>query len=365
MTIRHLLLGLGIAGLSCVQIGCDSMQARSRAEANQRWNQVRADVKLSLAADQLAAGHFEDAAAGVGEAYRLNPTNPDVLILQARVHLARGDHRAAQRVLQAVNVPTGPMRAEVEYLLGIIAQQCMHWEDAFDHFVRAADNDPQDVTYVVAIVQNLLQLDDARAALDFLDSYERQLGWTTAFHAALAECQEQLGEWAAAATAWKKVVANDDAPELRERLATALFHAGRYAEAEPYFARLIQETQPNAPRALRLMQAQCLLETRRPLQARQLLSLILRVDPENLIALRALACALAREGRLQQALGTAERAYGLAPDDVQSKELLATLSLRAGDRARAVTLATQINESHAEIDSPVAREILTRAIPGK
>ena len=364
-TTRKPLVGFGIVGLCLVATGCNSAQSHNRVEAKQRWNEVRADVKLRLAADQLSAGHFEDAAAEVGEAYRLNPTDPQVLILQARVHMARGDQRSARRVLQAVDVPNGPVRAEVEYLLGTIAQQCMRWDDAFGHFVQAADNDPQDVVYVVAIVQSLLQLDRPQKAATFLQSYDEQFGWTAAYQAALAECQEQLGEWNAAAACWKKVVATDDAPELRERLATALFRAERYVEAAPQIARLIDDAGTSASSAWRLMHAQCLLETRRTVKARQELSLVLRSAPDNVAALRLLACALAREGRLMQAISTAERAYNLAPDEMPSQELLATLALRTGDTDRAVDLAQHIQTAHAEQNSPVAREILARATSHK
>lgn len=348
---------LVLSALWIATSGCTSPQRQAREESAQRWNQVRAQVKAKLASDRLAAGHVEDAATELAEAFRLDPTNPELLTLQGRVHLARGDHYAAEHLLESIEVQ-GPQRAEIDYLLGTIQQQRLHWEEAYDHFIRAASEDPHEIAYLVAIVQNLLQLDEAEEALAFLRSYEDQFGWTGAYHAALAECFEQLGDWSAAAVAWEKVVDASDVPSVRERLAIALYRCQRWPEAIAHLQRLLDEADAQPPDPLRLMLARCLLEKGRPAQAHQQITQVLRDDPQNAPALQLLARAFAQQGQIERARRIAEQALLLEPDSLHALELAAALAFRTGNQARASTLAQRVAQSFPDRDSPVARHIL-------
>lgn len=353
---------IGLLMLSALWVlapGCTSPQSRARQEAAQRWSRVRAQVKVKLASDHLSAGHVEDAATELAAAARLDPTNPQLLMLQARVCLARGELVTSERLLEGVQAE-GELGAEVEYLLGIIQEQRLRWPTALEHYRRAAEASPQEVAYLVAIVQVMLQLGQTEDALRLLEANEPQFGWTDAYHAALAECREQLGEWAGAALAWRKVADAHDDPEVRQRLATALYHAGNESEAMRHFEGLLKEagTQPQAP--LRLELAQCLLEAEQPAAAHEQLSLVLREDPHNLVALRLVARVFAEQGQFERAHQVAERALQAAQDDVRTLELAATLALRAGDRERALALAERITQVAPDSNSPVAGAIASR-----
>lgn len=354
---------LVLPALALATSGCLSTQRQARQEATERWNQVRAQVKVKLASDQLAAGHVEDAATELAEAFRLDPDNLRLLLLQARVHLARADHVAAQRVLESIEAEAADseLRAEVDYLLGIIQQQLLHWDEAFNHFVRAATEAPHEVAYLVAIVQNMLQLGEAQEALEFLRSHEAEFGWTGAYQAALAECCEQLEEWQAATAAWEKVADASGVPFVRERLAMALYRCGRWPEAITHLQGLLDEgvTQPLAP--LRLALARCLLETHRPAEAQAQLGLVLRDDPQNTPALQLLARVFAQQGQFERARRTAEHALRLAPDDPQVLELAAALAFRSGEKDRARSLAQRILRDASDAESPVAAYILAQS----
>jgi len=349
-----------VAGITLLTSGCTAPQRQAREEANERWKHVRAQVKLRLASDQLAAGHAEKAAAELSEALRLDPSDPHLRTLQARVLLAQGDHATAQRDLLGIDTSTAPseLRAYTEYLLGTIEQQRRHWDEAFNHFVRAAHEDPDDVAYPVAIVQNMLQLGEAREALDFLRAHEDKFGWTGAFQAALAECHEQLGNWPAAVAAWEQVADGNSIPFVRERLALALHRCQRWPEAATHLEWLLENDAkpPTAP--LRLALAHCLLETQRPAEAQKQLALVLRDDPPNAPALQLLARCFAEQGQFDRARQTADRALQLAPDDPQALELVAALAFHSGDRKKARALAQRIAVVAPGTPSPLAERIL-------
>jgi predicted Zn-dependent protease len=308
----------------------------------------------------LAAGHVEDAASELAEALPLDPTNPALLILQARVHLARGDQHAAHRLLETIETE-GPPQAEISYLLGLIEQQRLHWDKALDHFARAAEADPHEVAYVVAIVENLLQLGEVEEAVTFLGSHEDEFGWTSAYQATLAECCEQVDDWSTAAGAWERVADAGDVRFVRERLALALYRCGRWPEAITHLQRLLSEAEKQVPVPLQLALAECLLETGQPAAAQGHLSQVLRGDPQNLPALQLLARAYAQQGEPERARRTGERLLQLDPDSLQTLELAAALAFRAGDKTRASQLAQRILQFFPDRENPVAQSILASA----
>ncbi len=336
--------------------GCEYPQSRAKLESTERWNRARAEIKVKLASDQLATGHIDDAATEITSAFRLDPSNPELLMLQARVFLARGDLAAAERLLTNAQAE-GERQAEIEYLLGIIQEQRLRWSAALGHYLRASDVDPREVAYLVAIVQVMLQLGQAEDALMLLESYEPQFGWMGAYHATRAECREQLKDWEGAASAWRRVADANDDPGTRERLAMALYRAGDESEAIRQFERLIADTETQPPAPLRLALAQCLLDEGQPTAAQDQIGFVLREDPRNVRALQLVARVFAQQGQFERARQTAERALRFAPDSVSALELAATLAFRTGDHDRALALAERITQV---ADSPVARQILTR-----
>jgi tetratricopeptide (TPR) repeat protein len=319
-----------------------------------------------LAADQLEAGNVADAASELAEAYCLNPTLAELVPLQARVHLANGDTHKAQQLLENATLE-GPARAEVEYLLGIVWQHQQRWDTALEHFTHASRLDPDEIAYFVAVVQALLQSGQTDQALHRLRSVQEKFAWTGAYQAAWAECHEQLGDWNTAAAAWSKVIGSNAAdPGIRERLAMALYQAGRLSEATPIFEQLVNEAGPglqpvesDPADCLRLALADCLLEDGRIDAAHTHVAAVLRQDEGQVAAWRLLARVLVVQGRFEPALHAAQRALQIDPDNTQSLELAAALASRSGDQELAATLATRLLERHHDRGNHVARAILS------
>ncbi len=355
---------ISLSALVLVATGCQSTQKHAREESLERWNQVRAQVQVKLASDQLSSGQVESAAGALTKAARLDPENPKLRMLQARVCLARGDDYGAQRLLE-YSGGQGSRDGEDEYLLGVIRQQRLHWDDAYNHFVRAANTEPHEITYLVAVVENMLQLGEAREALSLMRSHENEFGWTPAYQAAIAECQEQLGDWRAAAAAWEKISDAEVDDSVCERLAIAFCRGERWPEAIPLLRSLLEGQAPESAPHLRMLLAKCLLETGQLIPAQDQLSGVLREQPENTPALRLLARVFAEQGHYARAGLTAERVLRLAPDDLQVAELVAALAWRTGDEPRALELARQIVRAEPNQQNPIAEHILAQARAGR
>jgi tetratricopeptide (TPR) repeat protein len=351
---------LGSAALiAALSAGCNmpTTQFEARAQAQKRWNEARAQVKAQLAAEQLAAGNVADASNEVSKALSLSPDNTGLIVLRARTALASGDAATAMGLLE--HIPNDDShKAEIAYLRGVIWQQRLKWEEALDCFARAAEAEPTESAYFVAVVQALLQLGKASEALEYLRGNEDRFGWTPAYHAALAECQEQLGRWNEAASAWRLVADSSSDPSVVERFATALHHAGRCGEAVPLLQSRLESGEETTQGAVRRMLAECLVEEGMLDAARAQLAKLLDHEPRDGDALLLLARVHAEEGRYDLALRTARRAIEAQPTRFEPLELAAAVAHRLGQRAQAAAFARRAEALLPAHDSFVIHAIL-------
>lgn len=354
MIIRLCIVALVCSVMWC-STGCSHKHQTARAAAAERWTVMRARVKAKLAADQLQAGFVEEAAKELADALRLSPDDPELLLMQARVSLAQGNHAAAARLLESLP-PDAVSRGEVRYLLGIIAQQRMDWDAARIAFDEAAALEPTEAAYALAGVQVRLQQGAPEAALAQLARIEDAFGWTPSFHATKAECLEQLGRWAEASQAWRRVFAAESSPYARLRLAHALVRVQHWQEAVELFEVCLRTDESVTTR---LALAECYLCLNQPRTARDELATILRTEPNNPVALRRLAWTLALLEDFPRALQTARRLARLRPNDLGTLELTAVLAFRAGEYRLARELASHLETNFPGAESPVPATLKT------
>jgi tetratricopeptide (TPR) repeat protein len=360
--MRRTLPGVALLGLAALfagtVCGCQSPQASAREDAARRWNEARARIKAQLAADRLQAGNVAAASAELATAWRLDPQNPELALLRARVCLAEGKTTQALDLLAHVQLP-GRGQAEVEYLKAVAWQQQNRWQAALAGYTRAYELDHTEVAYVAAAAQAWLQLGQPEQALALLTQHSDRFAWTDTYQATLAECYEQLEDWPAAASAWQRVTATPQtATEIHERAAEALYRAGRYEDAIPALLDLLQADRDDTTASVPLMLAECYLALGRPAAAREQLQSVLRRDSEHVAALRLMARCLATAGDLDAALGVAQQALSIDAQDVRTLELTAALAWRTGDCEQAAAAATRLIALDA--DNPTGAHILGR-----
>jgi len=249
-----LLAAIG-AALLVAQSGCRSAQIRAKEAAVVRWKLARAGVKQRLADQMLSSGQFETAASEARRARALDPQNPELALLEARVSLARGRSDDAEPLLESVKADSS-VAAEALYLRGAIAQQEQHWEKARALFASAADAERENLTYFLALVEADLRSGDTVTALRRIDEKRVLFSHDAGFHAAEAECRELAGDWDGACSAWRKTVDATDNIEDQRRLSRCLMAADRDAEAVD----VLRELVPAGSADDRLLLAEALLK---------------------------------------------------------------------------------------------------------
>src|SRR5438128_2011183 len=80
--------------------GCQNGKEKNHQEATARWNKARASVMASLANDQFRAGNLEECRRTVNAALKLDPRNPSLHILSARLGIEQGLLEAAEHELE-------------------------------------------------------------------------------------------------------------------------------------------------------------------------------------------------------------------------------------------------------------------------
>ncbi|MEP0846592.1 MAG: tetratricopeptide repeat protein [Phycisphaerae bacterium] len=350
---------LSVVAITCLLAGCQTQQKTARQAAESRWNDVRAGVKAELAAEQLRAGNYDAAAGEAAKARELAPDDVELKLTQARVLLARGQIGAARELLESIPPQPDPP-AEAHYLLGTIHQQLLEWPAAYECFARAAAADRREFAYPAAIAQVLLQQSAAQEAVEYLGSLESQFKALPGYHAALAECHEQLGAWEAAAAAWQRVAGVGGDAGLLERLALAQVRAGQWSDAAETLERLLAQPEAAQRRDLSLALAQCLVETDRFDEARRRLTPLFDGTADSVPALCLLATSLTRQQQLGRALRVADEALHINPLDPDALELAAALALRLGDAPRAAAFARRRLALADGAGAERAREILAR-----
>ncbi|MFQ5590047.1 MAG: hypothetical protein ACE5HE_02680, partial [Phycisphaerae bacterium] len=131
-------------------IGCHSPKHPAvKAQAEQRWKDVRARIKLQLAEQQYNAGLFEDAAETAAESLELCPTQPEAYVIIARSYLELSRLGSAQQVLDAAR-RSALESPDLIYTQGVILEQQGHIEDALARYSEAQSLDPTSADYLTA-----------------------------------------------------------------------------------------------------------------------------------------------------------------------------------------------------------------------
>ena len=150
--------------------GCQTpTHARAKVQAEQRWSQVRGQVKLQLARQQFERGLFDDAIKTLQEATTLDPTSADSYALLAKANLELGKSTTADQVLGAAQ-KLGLVSAELHYLQGVVLEQRNELEAALTHYTHACSLDETKAAYVLARIETLVALNRVKEALALADA---------------------------------------------------------------------------------------------------------------------------------------------------------------------------------------------------
>lgn len=342
--------------------GChEATHQTRRDQAEQRWNQVRSQIKLQLASQQFERGQVDEALGSLSEAVQLDPANASCHLLAAKCHLEQGDVASAER--SANHAEAGGVSAESAYLRGLIAERRERLDEALDYFRQAMALDPTHADSLVAAVEALVVLDQPDQARRLLDEHINEFDRDGRLSVLRADISILLGDFDEAAIDLADASSRmDAAPWVSEQYGLILVRAGRYADALSVLKPFVESdvaafTGPNPDRkagdstpssAVVRAVAICYNRLGAAKAARQLLDEHLVQDPEDARAWWVAAESAIELEDWRRALRCAERGERLAPVLPHWKLIRAFCAWRQDDPTTATELLDSILAIHPD-----------------
>ncbi|MBN1511629.1 MAG: tetratricopeptide repeat protein [Phycisphaerae bacterium] len=316
--------------------GCSqTTHNEAKAQAQQRWDRIRAGVKLQLAEQHFRAGRMKNCLQEAGQAVALDPQSiaPRILLTQALIETGQLLSAAAAIDAAAAIEPEHP---EVLYMQGVVAERRQDLERALTCYQRASERDPTQADYVASEVECLVAIGRPWLAQEVLQDRSADFPQDATLKALQAEVALLLGDEHTALQGLQAALRNaGNDPRLTEEYGLLLVRTGQHERAvsvlEPMYARSPDSMSRLSVRTL----ASAYLALGRPQQAKNLLSRLVEKyanDPHDwtILARAAMVCndwATARR--------CAETLVGLTPDDPDTQFLMGYVCWKLNDPQRA------------------------------
>ena len=343
---------LGLATLG----GCAAGHGKSTSEALKtaqlRQSQLKAHNDNDLAMQSYMAGELDKADKYINSAITTYPSMPKYYVLKGRIQLEKGDLEQALVAFQKAELMDAK-NVEAQYYQGIVYERFTQPEKAMAKYQAAAEIEPSNPQYAVAVSETMIdlgKLDDAEKFLTSRASFEHNAGVRqTLGHIAMLR-----GDHETAVKIFNdaRLLASDD-PGILEDLVHAQISTARYADAEFNITKLQKIATNKDRRDLKQMRARCLMNLDRPIEARDVLIELTsgdegQRDADAWVELGNVCFMIKDMNRTRQAW---QRVVAIAPERSEGWMLKALYQRRTNDSAGALkTVAKAVERRGDNID---------------
>jgi len=287
-----------------------------------------------LVGHYLRLGDKQKSLALAAKLQSTHPDDPNFLGVLADAQVANGDLRAALDSLNKMAV-LQPESAQVQYR---IARTHLALKDAVAATSALKKTQQLDPAFLPAqLTQAGLAVEQGRFedALAIARLMQKQKAGQAPGNVLEGDIQMAQKKSTQAIAAYERAAAIEPGGLLAIKLHGALLQAGKTADAE---ARLGNWVKANpADTRVRLYLANYKLQTRQNKAAIEQLQAVVKLEPQNVLALNNLAWALGEEKDVR-AMQYAEQAYKLAPENSAVLDTMGWMLAEKGDTARGLTL---------------------------
>ncbi len=260
--------GLVVLALATIAAGCQiPAHHEARQQAEQRWSEVRARVKLQLGRQQYEGGVFEEAAATLAEAAALDSKQPETFVLLARANLELGHPASAQKAVDAARA-AGLDTADLHYTQAVILEQRGDLDAAIAEYRQARTLDAGQVDYVIALAECLVSAHREAEAAQLLEESVHDFDESASIAALAGHVAQLMGDAERAATYFGQAVVDAaDDPVLAQQLGLLLARIGRCEQAVAVLRPIATSSESDCG-AIRRALAQCEMSLGDPIAAR-------------------------------------------------------------------------------------------------
>ncbi len=316
--------------------GCVSNQPKPKTateEGKARWNLARAGVLYGLAKDQFESGNLDDCRKTLNNAAKFAPDHILIGLLSAKLSIEQGQLEAAEAELNHIR-ELDAKNAESDYLTGVVNQRWQKIEEAYQAYSRAAEKNPNELAYLMAESEMLVQLDQNQKALaalkDKLNFFENSAAIRDAVGQLLMQDTPPKYDEAALVLRQASALAPEEM-QIREHYGMALYYSKQYREAISQIERLL--TGPNGEKYnkradIHTVLGECQMQIDQPRDARDHFELASQLDPAPVSAWLNLAKAALRIDDLKRAELSLKKAMSIDAKSADANLLMGYLSLK-------------------------------------
>lgn len=339
---------LGVVAIlgACVATttGCNAFRGHGKYtqehinKSRERLDQMKSATQYDMAFQTYRAGDLEKAQRLVDVTLAMSPTVVKAHVLRGRIMIERGlleDALASLKRAEALE----PTNVDANYYQAIAYERVLKREDALAYFMKAAELDPSNPQYVVAASEMMIDLGRTQEAEAYLTRQTERFEHNAGVRQTLGHLAMMRDDATTAAVMFNeaRLLAPDDSAIL-EDLTRAQLATGSYGEAEMNVARLLRDPENTGRRDLLHVQARCLTELNRMVEARDVLVQLTSglegaADTEAWVGLGNVAYVLKDLNRVRI---SSSRVIALAPDRPEGYMLKALWHRRMGDTDRAL-----------------------------
>jgi Tfp pilus assembly protein PilF len=340
-----------------------------------QWSAARANVMGGLARDQFESGNFEKSRTTVDDAMRLDPKNPGLHLLSARLALEAGQLELAEAELRSTR-ELDAKNAEADYLSGIVAQRWQKIDAAKEFYHSAAQKQPGELAYVLAEAEMLVALGRSNDALTLLTDKIDNFEHSAPLRDAIGQLLVQQSRWTDAADNFRDALILDSKDNtIREHLGLALYMAGNFREASDHLGTLLKDPAYEKRTDILTALGQCQMQNGKLREAKACFETVVQlnaaaadswmnltkvsmslgdlpradlalrkamtIDPSSSDSHLLLGYLRLKQKRLPEALAAFEKAHELASDDGVSLCMIGYVLEKSGQSNRAIDYYAQ------------------------
>lgn len=238
--------GLTVAA-AVVLAGCAGGQSQHDEwveQADNRYKSLRTGLIMEMAQQHFDAGDLENAERAVQDAMEIDPTSAKLLTLAGRIKLERGRLERAYHLFNMA-IEQAPKRPEAYYYQGLVLQRWKRFEEAEQQYSKAYDLEADNVAYLIAWGEMLVEAGRVDQAIELLESKRNYFDQSSGIRVTLGQLylvNDQAEK--AVETLRQAAVLAPDNKDLREILAMAEASAGNHGEAIQLFRELLSTHKP-------------------------------------------------------------------------------------------------------------------------
>lgn len=360
MTSKRAILYIAVTVLVLAS-GCrQAYISQQRDEARQRWAVSRAEMVTKLAEGCYQRGEIGRAQQHLDEVINSGAPYAPLYTLAARMAIDKGNLDGARTFAENAKA-IDPKSAEARYVLGTVEQMLGQADRALEEYSEASRLDPAQPKYVLAEAEMRVAAGQAEQAAQSLADAAGRMPGRTEVHAALGDVLARLNRHAGAAASYRTALRLEpDRPDIKERLAIALFSSGAYVEAEAALAELAPSGPDFATHWVQGMRGDCLIALRRLPEARALYQTLAHAQPDSAAPLVGLAKCDILDNRLPAAKALLEQALARSPRHAEASALLGYLLVAEGKPAEATPHLALALEDPKFADRAAAEHLLAK-----